>query len=325
MGKKRGSPPNPPKPRPPVKKTGGIGKIAKKQRVTGGNKPKKKRISGAGNKKRTHNKPRIKKSKLRGEKKGLKKIKGRANKMRKQRPTKRSIADRAYERYLKKMFLPEDSVVSRFEMNNVVRERISRTVRFENEMPALWTNILIAAQGVDGSRADDIVVERFIGGPFSARMSLQNNGNKDIYLNRDGVAIFNINGGTLIKNEHTLSVTLPSKEARGGENSVQIGGEWVQSRKQAEELGQWVLTNQGDGGEAYTIHVFGNIFVDLGDIIVIEHGDMNIVDSMRFIITSISNSFDSGLHTEINVRRVWPNAGRSFVHKTGVPQNPILL
>ena len=299
--------------------------MSKKKRFTGGNKPKKKRISGAGNKKRKVHKPRNKKRRLTGEKKGLKRIKGRGRKMRKERPTKRSIADRAYEKYLKKMFLPEDSVVSRFEMNNVVRERISRTVRFENEMPALWTTILIAAQGVDGSTADDIVVERFIGGPFSARMSLQNNGNKDIYLNRDGVAIFNINGGTLIKNEHTTSVTLPSKEARGGEHSVQVGGEWVQSKRQAEELGQWILSNQGDGGESYTLEVFGNIFLDVGDVVVIEHADMNITDSMRFIVTGVTNAFDDGLKTSVNVRRIWPNAGRSLSHKAGVPQNPILL
>jgi hypothetical protein len=90
-------------------------------------------------------------------------------------------------------------------------------------------------------------------------------------------------------------------------------------------LGQWILSNQADGGESYTMEVFGNPFLDLGDVVVIEYADMNITDSMRFIITGLDHSTDGGYSTRVNVRRIWPNAGKSFAHKVGVPQNPVLL
>jgi hypothetical protein len=239
--------------------------------------------------------------------------------------TKRSIADRAYEKYLKKMYIPEDSIISTYDMSNVVRERFKKTVRFETEMPAIATKVRVSAQGIDGSSANDISIERFVPGSFSARLIVQNNGSKDVYLNRDGQALFNINGSVLQNEEHTVSVTLPSKEMRGGESAIDVGGYWVQSREQAESLGQWVLTNQGDGGEAYSMEVFGNPLLDIGDIIIIEYADKGLDDSMRFIITSLNHSFSKGFGTQVSVRKIWPPAGKSFVHKTGVPQNPILL
>lgn len=335
--------PSQPKPKPKRNVSGKSGskpnrsgKISKKKRFSGGKKPKRVRGVSSGSKKKKKNKAKNKRRPKKDKKGLLKKHgKGRGRRKRKRKPrgkrnknpgrNKDTIADRAYEKYLKKMYLPDESVVSRYEMNNVVRERIATTVRFENEMPALWTTLLIAAQGVDGSKANDIVVERFIGGPFSARIAIQNNGTDDVYLNRDNVAIFNINGGTLIKNEHTVPVTLPSKEARGGENSIQVGGNWVQSKKQAEELGQWILTNQADGGESYSLDVFGNVFLDIGDIVIIEHAETNLTDAMRFIVTGISHSFSNGLVTSVDVRRVWPTAGRSLAQKSGIPQNPVLL
>lgn len=235
------------------------------------------------------------------------------------------IAQRAYDKYLKKMYIPDESTISTFEMSNVVRERIKQNVRFDSDYPALFSQILIAAQGVDGSQADDILVDRYVAGPFGARMVISNAGQKDVYLNSDGVAIFNINGGVLKGSQHTETVVLPNKELRSGESVIEVGGKWVQSKAQAKSLGKWILAHQFDGGEVYSMEVFANPYIDVGDIVVIEHNEIGLTDNMHFVVVSVNNSYSEGMTTDISVRRVYPDAGKSFLQRQGIPQSPVLL
>lgn len=346
---KKNKPNPPPKPKPPPKPRPAP-KPKPKPKPKPAPKPKKKvavKKKGKLRAKKTGNKRIIasnkkKKRTLKKKKKGLRSKHAKGNRKhrgkrlrgeskprgkRKKRPgnDKTSIADRAYEKYLKKMYLPDESIISTYDMSNVVRERFKKTVRFENEMPALFLKVRVMAQGIDGSVANDVSVERFVPGAFSARLIVQNNGNKDVYLNKGGVALFNINGGVLEKDEHVETVSLPSKEMRTGESAIDIGGVWVQSQDQAKSLGQWIITNQADGGEVYELELFGNPYIDLNDVVVIEYGDKGLDDAMRFVVTSIKHSFNNGFSTKISVRKIWPNSGRSFVHRTGVPQNPLLL
>lgn len=327
--KKNGNAPksNPPRNNKPKRDNGpkgGSKKGGSKKRRRGGVK---KTRSNAHSKNRNRKKNRLRrknhKDHVKNKRKqgGGKRKKGQGKKKR----IKDVIAQRAYDMFLKKMYVPPESTVSTYEMSNVIRERVKRTVRFDTEMPALFSRVLISAQGIDGSVADDISVDRYVAGPFGARLVVSNKGNRDVYLNKDGAAIFNINGGILAGKERTMEVTLPNKEFRTGTGSLELGGRWVQSKAQAEALGTWVLKHQFDGGEVYTLDIFGNPLIDVGDIIFIEYADYGITDYMRFIVSAITHDYSDGLSTEIVVRRIYPDAAQSAVHKMGVSQNPILL
>lgn len=340
MGKKKGgAKSNPPPKAPKAPKAAGKGPARKptKSRAPGGGNAKKSRSRGGANK-RSGNNRRKKKDLLKKKKKGLRGDRGNRKRHkhkqggghRKKKPgrtkkVKAAIAQRAYDKYLKKMYIPDESIISTFEMSNVVRERIKQNVRFDSEYPALFSQVLIAAQGVDGSRADDILVDRYVAGPFGARVIMSNAGQKDVYLNSDGVAIFNINGGVLKGSQHTETVVLPNKELRSGESVIEVGGKWVQSKEQAKSLGKWILSHQFDGGEVYSMEVFANPYIDVGDIVVIEYEEMGLTDNIHFVVVSVDTSYSEGMTSEISVRRVHPNAGKTFLQRQGIPQSPILL
>lgn len=259
--------------------------------------------------------------------KGINKNKGKKHKKKHKNKNrgrdKNTIADRAYEEYLQKMNVGRGAKVSVSEMNNVVREKVDMEVRYENEMPALFSNMLISASGM-GDEYDpaSVSVENFVMSPFGASFAIQNNGGSDVYLSKDGMAIFNINGGTLIKREGKTTVVLPSKAERGGESAIEFTGNWIQSLTEAQSLGQWVLAQQGDGGEEYSLEIYGNPYLDVGDVIILEYGELNITDSLRFVIQSIAHDYQNGLKTSITVRRIYPNAAKMFTHTQGISQAP---
>ncbi len=84
---------------------------------------------------------------------------------------------------------------------------------------------------------------------------------------------------------------------------------WIQKDWQAEKLGRWIIENQGDGAEIYTVEIFGNPMMSIGEEVDVEYAERGLLPGkQRFVIESITNTVSSGHKTSIRIRRIFPKA-----------------
>lgn len=88
---------------------------------------------------------------------------------------------------------------------------------------------------------------------------------------------------------------------RRGEIEVEFDNKWVQSKDSAERLADWIVTQWARGVDEYTVEVFGNPAIELGDIVTLYYND---IAGDRFFVTGVSNAFEAGIATTLKLRHV---------------------
>jgi hypothetical protein len=78
--------------------------------------------------------------------------------------------------------------------------------------------------------------------------------------------------------------------------------EWLQNLSDVESLGQWIKSNIINRGKTVTMEVFGNPLISVGDIVTINYTYQGLAGTEKFIVTSVQNSYQEGLSTNITCR-----------------------
>lgn len=91
---------------------------------------------------------------------------------------------------------------------------------------------------------------------------------------------------------------------RRGRVEVDINSKWVQSKGEAQAIGDWILKHWAGGNDEVAVNVFGNPLFQLGDIVSLDYPDKNIFKAThKYFVVDIKNSYSQGLSTSLLLRR----------------------
>ena len=86
---------------------------------------------------------------------------------------------------------------------------------------------------------------------------------------------------------------------------VEIDNPFIQNKSAADEISNWIIGHWSDGQEELEVEIFGNPFLQLGDVVSVDYPLRSITyQNNKYFVFSISNSFDTGLNTTLTLRRV---------------------
>jgi len=118
-------------------------------------------------------------------------------------------------------------------------------------------------------------------------------------------------GYTLKKFEPKEYKTTVSKSS-GDDSKFEIDSEWIQAESQAKDIAEFIKANSAIVKAGKTndpiildVEIFTNPLLQLGDTVDVAYPDLGLsYSSHSFIITSISQSFSSGISTNIRLQEV---------------------
>lgn len=214
--------------------------------------------------------------------------------------------DRIYDQYISSIRKRRGARIWVEEFSNTIREYVEDSVRFENG-PAITAEVV--------NLNPNVSVDKFITSPFGSKFSLRNNSGS-VQLLSGTQLVENVDEGTsaeqyiaivgnsIVKTEAESTLSLKDYIGRVGERKLELDCEWVQSYSQAQQLSEWVIENQGDGAEVYSVELSGNVLLEIGDCVDIEYAEKGLLPTkQRFVIVSISNNTQT---TSAVVRRIYP-------------------
>lgn len=204
------------------------------------------------------------------------------------------------------------------EFGAIVHEVREMDVTFE-KFPALHSRLYV-------TNDSQIVTPEYNANPFGAKFMLANasrnnavgNGEDELRFGKDAsvnqqMMIY----GRLVFQEENQLVTVKNDKGkdinpyqnddsirRRGKVEVDIDSKWIQSKAEAEALGNWILKHWSGGNDEVNVEVFGNPLFQLGDVVTLDYPDKNIYRTThRYFVVDIKNQFEKGLSTSLTLRR----------------------
>lgn len=143
---------------------------------------------------------------------------------------------------------------------------------------------------------------------FRARMLIANNSPMTVYLNKDSDSTILT---TVRLNLWTHQIIAMSDEEiieyNINENNLsevaQLDSEWVQSTDAAYGILNTVSSAIEGFSYTTTIQIFGNPLIQVGDIVSLTY-PMAGVSAKKYIVTNVSQNYDSGLSTSLGLKRI---------------------
>jgi len=136
---------------------------------------------------------------------------------------------------------------------------------------------------------------------FGGEVYVLNNSSALTPLNDQESASFYIYGNTLAPSG-TLEYVTDEIPEYVNQEPVIFQSEWLQNLSDVESLGQWIKSNIINRGKTVTMEVFGNPLISVGDIVTINYTYQGLAGTEKFIVTSVQNSYQEGLSTNITCR-----------------------
>jgi hypothetical protein len=155
----------------------------------------------------------------------------------------------------------------------------------------------------------DVLQSKVIGDCQNIKFILVNNSNQTIYLTKgpfDSIVTesswFEVLGSPIIK----ASDKKTEFDITDGDSSdLSLDSKLIQSTSQALEVGQSIAKNFFYKKVSYEIEIFGNPYVQIGDIVsfTYNYGKINInTPDKKYLVISVSHNFSSGLTTTLRIR-----------------------
>lgn len=146
--------------------------------------------------------------------------------------------------------------------------------------------------------------------PYSAKVAIANVASKAVLLDDPEVSTgAPIIYGPIVERYETIEMSDKRDFAvkQFGENKLELSGDqirWVNTRDAAKRVMEWIMDANSSAPDVHTMTVFGNPFVQPGDVVEIYYPAKNLDYGNNYIVRSVDNSFSSGLTTNVKVVRV---------------------
>jgi hypothetical protein len=142
---------------------------------------------------------------------------------------------------------------------------------------------------------------------FGAEIYVLNNSSSFIPLEDGDTNSFFVLGTTISKTgEYEESSTKLSEFTV--EEPLVFASNWIQSKQEAASLETWIKTNWASKQMTVDMSVFGNPFLEIGDLITINHPYQSLsaqpdaANYRKFVVIGIDHNYESGLETQIKCR-----------------------
>lgn len=150
---------------------------------------------------------------------------------------------------------------------------------------------------------------------FGARFMLANasrhnayvKGDDDLTLGVDDVinqTMFIYGRAVYQGEEKTVTKRDEASIRKRGATKTEVTSRYVQTDEMANELSQWIIDLWATGVDEVNVKTFGNPFLQLGDLVTINHPTKGMAPAThKYFIVSINNNFSEGYTTELILRR----------------------
>lgn len=136
---------------------------------------------------------------------------------------------------------------------------------------------------------------------FGGEVYVLNNSSALTPLNDQESASFYIYGNTLAPSG-ILEYDTDEIPEYVNQEPVIFQSEWLQNLSDVEALGQWIKSNIINKGKTVSMEIFGNPLISVGDIVTIKYTYQGLAGTEKFIVTSVQNTYEEGLSTNIVCR-----------------------
>ena len=143
---------------------------------------------------------------------------------------------------------------------------------------------------------------------FRAKIAVANNSPHMVFLRKESDEL---NQFTINFNLWTHEIVAPSDpeiiekvvDQSNMSEVLQLDSEWIQSKEAAYKMLKIVEMGLDGFSKTVTLNIFGNPLIQVGDIVGLTYS-LNGISSQRYMVQSVSHSFDSGLSTSIKMNKL---------------------
>ena len=179
------------------------------------------------------------------------------------------------------------------EFGTSVREIRKVSLRYNGgpSYPIKFSTGLNTSAKILGSKLSNFGGEAYVLNNSSTLTPLNDQQAATFYLYGDSISP----SGTLEYKEDDLADYI-------NQEPVIFESSWLQNLSDVQSLAKWIKDSVVNKGKLIKLSVFGNPFLDPGDIVSVKYIYQGLDGTQRFIVTSVNHSFSQGLETEIICR-----------------------
>jgi len=138
---------------------------------------------------------------------------------------------------------------------------------------------------------------------FRAKFAIANNSSHMVFLKKDPTELLQ---GTSVLNLWTQEIIAPSDpeilekvvDPANMSEVVQLDSNWIQSKESANKLINTMARGIDIFSQDVSIDIFGNPLIQVGDIVQLSY-NLGGLNQQKYMVHSVSQSFDNGLSTRI--------------------------
>lgn len=179
------------------------------------------------------------------------------------------------------------------EFGTVVREIIKVNTKFDSRpaYPIKWSTGDNKYAKILGYKVSN----------FGGEAYVLNNASTTIPLADGEASNFYIFGNTLGLSG-TLEYTTDEISEYAVKEPVIFESNWLQTEADVKALANWIKDKVVNRGKIVDMQIFGNPLISVGDIVTIKYTYQGFTGTEKFIVTTVSHSYQDGLETNITCR-----------------------
>lgn len=143
---------------------------------------------------------------------------------------------------------------------------------------------------------------------FRAKIAIANNSPHMVFLRKESDEL---NQFTINFNLWTHEIIAPSDpeiiekvvDQSNMSEVLQIDSQWIQSKEAAYKMLKIVEMGLEGFSKTVSLNIFGNPLIQVGDIVTLSYS-LNGISGQKYMVQSVSHSFDSGLSTNLRLNRI---------------------
>lgn len=179
------------------------------------------------------------------------------------------------------------------EFGSVVREILYVKQKFNSRpaFPIRWSTGQNKYAKIIGQKTSSFGGEAYVLNNTSTSIPLSDGANAAFYV-----------FGNDIGQSGTLEYVIDDTSEYNYKEPITFDSAWLQNEDDVKKLATWIKNKVVNKGKLLELNIFGNPLLKVGDIISVKHNYQGLNGTEKFIITSISHSYNQGLETSIVCR-----------------------
>ena len=140
---------------------------------------------------------------------------------------------------------------------------------------------------------------------FRARMAIANSSPHMVFLTKESDPVISLAVNLNLWTHEIISPSDPEileavlVESNGGD-TAQLDSQWIQSKSAARKMLRIVEIGVDGFSTKLSLSIFGNPLIQIGDVVTVSYA-LNGMLNQKYLVTSVSQAFDSGLSTTLGL------------------------